>query len=170
MRRALGAMLGTMAIALPAGASPERLDWEPYLGPATPSAEVFFHWLGSRPTPDTSDATGRHYLIGDRNGYPGGIDAYVAPDGTIQEILFYLAEGPLYLDSQIQRAAKAKTVLKLEDIRRWYGKPDEEATSSRTGATVWTYHVQGDPTRTLTIGSLPHSPCVHRIIVTRGSD
>lgn len=163
--------LGAVAIALPAQAAtlPVRADWEQFLAPATPSEAMFFKWVGDRLAPDTSDASGRHYMVSTRPAYPGGLDCYTSPDGHIAEVLLYLAAGPLYLDSQVRKAAQLRTPLTLADVRRWYGAPAEEATSSRTAASILVYHYQGDPTRTLRFDSLPHSPYLHRVIVTRGA-
>lgn len=166
----LGFALG-LACASPALAEPElnRNDWECLLGAATPSEQVALQVLGPDCTLDADGAEGRHYAIS-RAPYAGGVDLYMTPRGELQEALFYLVEGPLYLESQIQRAAAQKSPYTLADVERWYGTPFERKSSGRTGATTLTYHFQGDAARNLLFSSLPHSIFLHRIIVSRGTD
>lgn len=169
MRYLLGLM--AVAIATPVAAAPQldRQDWERYLQAATPSEQVFFDWLGHKPELDSEGDGGRHYLVEGKAPYLGGIDLYASGAGEVQSVLFYLAAGPMYLDSQLKHGSTLRTSWTLRDVERWYGKPTGKSTSKRTGTTTWTYHYQGDPARTLDFSSLPGSDYLYRVIVTRGA-
>lgn len=160
------------AIASPAAAAPQldRQDWERFLQPATPSEQVFFDWLGRVPELDTEGAEGRHYLVQGKSPYLGGIDCYASLSGEVQSVLWYLTAGPLYLDSQIRHAATLRTPWTLQDVERWYGQPAARSVSKRNGTKTWTYHFQGDRTRSLEFSSLPGSSYLYRVIVTRGAE
>lgn len=166
----LGLLLG-LAIASPALATPapSRQDWENLLGVATPSAELALKTLGPEWELDTDGAEGRHYSIRSAP-YAGGIDLFTTPKGETQEVIFYLVEGPLYLESQLERAKSAKSPLTLAEVERWYGKPLERKTSPRTHATTLYYRYQGDRTRGMMFTSFPKSAYLHRIVVSRGAN
>jgi hypothetical protein len=158
----LAAMAGAPAIA--------RTDWERFVQPETPTVETVEAWLGHPLDLDSDGPEGRHYFVGDRPPYKGGVDVYAAPTGELQEVIFYLDASPLYLASQIERAAKLKTPWTLDDVRSWYGKPDEVTTSRRNGTTTWTYWRGARKVPSLMFTSLPHSPYLFRVVAERASD
>lgn len=172
MRALLPGLLALACLAQPAAAapSPDKSDWEQFLRPATPSVEVFSKWVGRSIQPDVDGPDGQHYLVRDRAPFAGGVDCMTTASGEVQEVAFYLAAGPLYLESQLKRAAHLKTPWTLSDVARWYGAPSERHLNARTGATTLVYLIDGDRTRTLAFTSLPHSTYLHRILAERGSD
>lgn len=161
---------GLMAAAVAAAPQLDRQDWERFLRPATPSEQVFFDWLGRTPELDTEGAEGRHFMVEGRAPYQGGVDLYASPRGEVQSVLFYLAAGPLYLESQVRRAASLKTAWTLQDVERWYGKPAETYVSKRNRTTTWVYYVDGDKARVLEFSSLPGSSYLYRVVVSRGGE
>ncbi|MBO9540491.1 hypothetical protein J7643_07870 [bacterium] len=162
------AVLLALAPAAMAAPDPDKRDWERFLTQEVPTERVLADWLGRAPELDTEGPEGRHFLIRDRAPYAGGVDVYATGKGDVQEVIYYLVEGPLYLESQVKRALTLKSPYTVDDVERWYGKPFERRVSSRSGATILTYHFAGDTKRELTFSSLPGSKYLHRIVVTRG--
>lgn len=161
---------GLVAAAGQLSPSLDKQDWERFLKSATPSVQAVEEWAGHPLELDTAGPEGRHYLITHRAPYGGGVDVYAAPSGDVQEVIFYLKEGPLYLDSQIRRAATFKTPWTLADVERWYGAPAERSTSKRNATTTLTYHLDGDKVRSLLFTSCPHSNYLYRIVAERAGD
>jgi len=172
MRALGGAIVLLTLLRSPVSAAPalDRHDWEQFLQPATASLEVVRRWLGHAPTLDTDGPSGQHYLILDRAPYEGSVDVYTRASGEIEGVNFYLLEGPLYLDSQVQRAAKLKTSWTLADVEKWYGAPKARTTSKRNGTETLEYDFQGDVMRRLYFTSLPRSPYLYRVVVERGAE
>lgn len=170
MTKPLASLALLLALAPAAFAAPriDRNDWERFLADEPPTEQTVEAWLGHSPELDVEGPEGRHFLIHDRAPYAGGVDVYATAQGRVQEVIYYLVEGPLYLESQVQRAKKLKSPYTVEDVERWYGKPLEKRVSSRSGATILTYHFAGDKKRELSFSSLPGSPYLHRVVVTRG--
>lgn len=164
---AILAFLLAIAPAALAAPSVDKRDWERFLTKELPTEQAVAEWLGHAPELDVEGPEGRHFLIRDRAPYAGGIDVYATSKGDLQEVIYYLVEGPLYLESQVRRARSLKSPYTVDDVERWYGKPEERRVSSRSGATILTYHFGGDQKRALSFSSLPGSTYLHRIVVTR---